>query len=195
MEPARDNYGAAMALPMLRALADNWWLILLKGICSVIFGVLTFMWPGVTLVTLVMLYGAFALVDGILAVAAAVTGDSPMPRWWLAIIGIVGIGAGIFTLMWPVTAGAILLMFIAAWAIVTGIMEIVGAIRLRKEIDDEWFLIAIGVLSVLFGVLLVMQPAAGAMSLILVIGVFAVVFGALQIAFALRLRRHASKTA
>ena len=177
--------------PMLHALAKNWWILLIKGVCAIIFGVLTFIWPGVTLVTLVLLYGAFALADGVLAIAAAITGGAPAPRWWLAVVGIVGVAAGVFTLMWPEFTGIVLLMFIAAWAIVTGVMEIVGAIRLRKEIDDEWFLIASGVLSVLFGCLLVVQPATGALSLILVIGAFAIVFGALQVSLAFRLRRHA----
>ena len=97
--------------------------------------------------------------------------------------------------MWPGITGIVLLMFIAAWAIVTGIMEIVGAVRLRKEIDDEWYLIASGVLSVLFGLLLLARPETGALSLIFVIGAFAIFFGALQVSFALRLRRHFNLTA
>jgi uncharacterized membrane protein HdeD (DUF308 family) len=177
---------------MLHELSKNWWLILLKGICSIIFGVLAFAWPGITLLSLVLLYGAFALADGALAIAAAVTGGEAAPRWWLALVGIIGIGAGLVTLLWPGITAIILLFFIAAWAIATGIMEIVGAIRLRKEIDDEWMLIASGVLSVLFGCLLAFRPATGALSLIFVIGTFAVFFGILQISFALRLRRHAS---
>lgn len=178
--------------PMLHELSKNWWLILLKGICSIIFGVLAFSWPGITLLSLVLLYGAFALADGALAIAAAITGGEAAPRWWLALVGIIGIGAGLVTLLWPGITAIVLLFFIAAWAIATGIMEIVGAIRLRKEIDDEWMLIASGVLSVLFGCLLVFRPATGALSLIFVIATFAVFFGILQISFALRLRRHAS---
>ena len=185
----------AVALPMLHELARNWWLFLIKGICAIIFGVLAFVWPGITMVTLVLLYGAFALTDGAFAIAAAIKGGAPAPRWWLAVVGIVGIGAGLFTLMWPGITGIVLLMFIAAWAIVTGIMEIVGAIRLRKEIDDEWYLIASGVLSVLFGLLLLARPETGALSLIFVIGAFAIFFGALQVSFALRLRRHFNLTA
>src|SRR3954469_9670811 len=135
---------------LLHALARNWWLILLRGICAVIFGVLTFVWPGVTLLTLVLLYGAYALIDGMLAIWAAITGGETAARWWLLIVGVLGLAAGLITLMMPGITALVLLFFIAAWAIATGAMQIVGAIRLRKEIDNEWMLIAGGVLSILF---------------------------------------------
>ena len=134
---------------MLHALARNWWLLLLRGIAAIIFGVLTFVWPGITLLTLVLLYGAYALVDGVLAILAAITGDAPAPRWWLAIVGLLGILVGILTLAWPGITALVLLLFIAGWAIATGILQIVGAVRLRTEIDNEWLLIASGVLSVI----------------------------------------------
>ena len=142
---------------MLDALARNWGLILLRGILAIIFGVLAFVWPGITLISLVLLYGAFAFMDGILAIAAAVRGGLPAPRWWLALIGIFGIAAGILTVLWPQITALVLLLFIAGWAIATGIMQIIGAIKLREEIDDEWLLIAGGVLSVVFGVLLALS--------------------------------------
>lgn len=177
-------------MPMLHVLAKNWWLILVKGICALVFGMLALGWPGVTMVTLVLLYGVYALSDGVCAIAAALTGGTPAPRWWLAVIGLVGIGAGIFTLLWPGITGIALLMFIASWAVVSGIFQIIGAVRLRDEIDDEWYLIASGVLSVLFGLLLVLRPEIGALSIVVVIGVFAVIYGFLQIFLALRLRQH-----
>jgi uncharacterized membrane protein HdeD (DUF308 family) len=183
--------GAVRMRPMLDALARNWGLILLRGILAIIFGVLAFVWPGITLISLVLLYGAFAFMDGILAIVAAVRGGLPAPRWWLALIGIFGIAAGILTVLWPQITALVLLLFIAGWAIATGIMQIVGAIKLREEIDDEWLLIAGGVLSVVFGVLLVMWPGAGALAMILVIGSFAIMFGILEVLFALRLRKHA----
>jgi uncharacterized membrane protein HdeD (DUF308 family) len=175
---------------MLHALAKHWWLTLLRGICAVLFGVLAFVWPGVTLVTLVILYGAFALADGVLAIAAAIMGGAPAPRWWLAIVGLAGIGAGVLTFMWPGLTALVLLFFIAGWAIATGVMQIVGAIRLRHEIDNEWLLAACGVLSVLFGLVLLFRPGAGALALILVIGAYAIAEGVLLIAFAFRLRKH-----
>jgi uncharacterized membrane protein HdeD (DUF308 family) len=180
--------------PMLHALADNWWLILLKGICAIIFGLLALAWPGVTVITLVLLYGAFALVEGVLALVAAVRGDAPAPRWWLAVVGLIGIIAGALTFLWPGITALVLLFLIAAWAIATGIMEIVGAIKLRKEIDDEWLLIAAGVLSVLFGVVLIVQPQVGAVALVAVIAAYAILYGILLSWFAFRLHRHSHVT-
>ena len=107
---------ALAAGPMLHALADNWWLILLKGICAIVFGLLALAWPGVTVMTLVLLYGAFALVEGVLALAAAVRGDTPAPRWWLAAVGLIGIIAGALTFLWPGITALVLLFLIAAWA-------------------------------------------------------------------------------
>ncbi len=175
---------------MLHALAKNWWLVMLRGVCAVLFGILTFIWPGITLATLVLLYGAFALVDGVLALISAITGGSPAPRWWLVLIGLLGIAAGLVTLVLPGMTAFILLLFIAGWAIATGVMEIFGAIKLRKEIDNEWWLIANGVVSVLFGLILIVQPATGALALLFVIGTFAIIYGVTLISLSLRLRKH-----
>jgi uncharacterized membrane protein HdeD (DUF308 family) len=176
---------------LLHALCKNWWLILLRGIAAIIFGVLTFVWPGITLLTLILLYGAFALADGVLAIAAAIMGGQPAPRWWLAIIGILGIVVGILTFAWPGVTALVLLLFIAGWAIATGIFQIIGAIRLRKEIDNEWLLIAGGVLSVLFGLILAVQPQTGALALLFVIGFYAILYGITLVWLSLRLRAHA----
>jgi uncharacterized membrane protein HdeD (DUF308 family) len=177
--------------PMLDDLARNWRLIMLRGVCAIIFGILTMMWPGLTLLTLILLYGIFALFDGGLAIGAAITGGSPTPRWWLAIVGVLGIAAGAVTLAWPGLTGLVLLYFIAGWAIASGVFEIVGAIRLRKEIEDEWMLIASGILAVVFGLLILAFPGAGALGLAFTIAAFAVVYGALLVGFSLRLRKHA----
>jgi uncharacterized membrane protein HdeD (DUF308 family) len=191
MQTAHAGYSSGdVGRPMLHALARNWWLILLRGLCAIIFGALTFAWPGVTLFTLVILYGAFAFMDGILAIFAAIRGDGAAPRWWLAVVGLLGVAVGVLTLIWPGITGLVLLFFIAGWAIATGIMEIIGAIKLRKEIDNEWWLIATGVLSVLFGVMIAIQPGAGALALVFVIGSFAILYGILLISFSLRLRKH-----
>ncbi|MFT3731933.1 MAG: HdeD family acid-resistance protein [Hyphomicrobium sp.] len=184
--------GTVLMRPMLDGLARNWWLIVLRGVCAIIFGLLTIAWPGLTLLTLVIFYGVFALFDGGLAIGAAIMGDTPAPRWWLALVGILGIGAGAVTLAWPGITGLLLLFFIAGWAIAAGVFDIVGAIRLRKEIDDEWLLIASGVLSVLFGVLILLFPGAGALGIAFAIGMFALVYGFLLVGFGLRLRKHAA---
>jgi uncharacterized membrane protein HdeD (DUF308 family) len=183
--------GTVRMRPMLDALARNWGLILLRGVLAIVFGILAFVWPGITLISLVLLYGAFAFVDGILAIAAAIRGGAPAPRWWLALIGIFGIAAGVLTLLWPQITALILLLFIAGWAIATGVMQIIGAFKLREELSDEWLLVASGVLSVAFGVLLAMWPKAGALAMVLVIGSFAIMYGILLVMFALRLRKHA----
>lgn len=173
------------------ALAKNWWLILLRGICSILFGVLAFAWPGVTLVTLVLLYGCFALVDGGLAIAGAVTGGGEAPRWWLAIVGAVGIAAGLVAFAWPGMTAIVLVLVLAAWAIGIGIMHIIGAIKLREEIQHEWLLLASGIISVIFGLMLAIKPGAGALALVFVIASYAILEGVLLVLLSLRLHHHA----
>jgi uncharacterized membrane protein HdeD (DUF308 family) len=175
---------------MVNALAKNWWLLLLRGIAAVVFGVLAFFWPGLTLLTLVLFYGAFALVDGVLAVIAAITGGAPAPRWWLAIVGISGIAAGLLTFLMPGISALVLLLFIAGWAIATGVFQIIGAVKLRKEIDNEWLLILNGVISVLFGVGMMLAPGAGALALVWLIASYSVIAGALLIGLAIKLKKH-----
>ena len=182
--------GVGLGTAMVHALAKNWWLLLLRGIAAIIFGLLAFAWPGLTLVTLILFYGAFVLVDGVLAVIAAITGGVPGSRWWLAIIGLLGIAAGLVTFMMPGLTAVLLLLFIAGWAIATGVFQIIGAIKLRKEIDNEWLLILGGIISVLFGVSMMLAPGAGALALVWVIGTYSVVIGAIFVALALRLRKH-----
>lgn len=183
--------GTVQMRPMLDPLARNWWLFLLRGILAIIFGILTFIWPGLTLLTLVAFYGAFALLDGIFSLTAAITNGAPAPRWWLALVGVLGIAAGLLTFFWPGVTGIVLLMFIAAWAVGSGIFQIVGAIKLRDEISDEWLLIASGVLSVIFGLLVFAFPQAGALSLAFAIGAFAIAYGILLISFSLRMKKLA----
>ena len=140
--------------------------------------------------TLILFYGAFALVDGVLAIVAAITGGAPGARWWLAIVGLLGIAAGLLTFLMPGLTALVLLLFIAGWAIATGVLQIIGAIKLRKEIDNEWFLILSGIVSVLFGVAMMLAPGAGALALVWVIGAYSVVAGVLLVALAFRLRKH-----
>jgi uncharacterized membrane protein HdeD (DUF308 family) len=177
--------------PVLHALAKGWWLMLLRGIAGIVFGILAFTWPGLTLLTLVILYGAYALVDGIFALVAAFSGSAkPVPTWWLIVVGIAGIAAGIVTFMWPGITALILVMFIGAWSVVHGIFEIIGAIQLRKEIDNEWLLILAGALSVLFGLLVLAMPGTGALALIWVIGAYSIMFGVLLVILSFRLKKH-----
>jgi len=195
MQTARDMTTSVPGRPVLHALAKCWWLLLLHGIAAVIFGLLAFIWPGLTLVTLVLLYGAFALADGVISLVAAFTGSAkPVPTWWLVVVGLLGIVAGIVTFAWPGITAILLVLFIGAWALVHGIFEIIGAIKLRKEIDNEWMLILGGALSVLFGLIVLIAPGAGALGLIWAIASYSIVFGILFIALALRLRQHSHPT-
>src|SRR5262245_11657600 len=174
---------------MLEDLARNWGWIELRGIVAVLFGVLALLWPGVTLAALVILWGAFALADGILSLIAAFkVRDKGKPFWSLLIVGLLGIAAGIVTFLMPGITALILLYFIAAWAFVMGIFQIIAAIRLRKEIENEWLLGLSGVLSMVFGVLLFVRPGQGALALIWVIGAYAILFGILLIVLGFRLR-------
>lgn len=174
----------------LHALAKNWWLLLLRGIAAAVFGVLALFWPALSLAMLVTLYGVFSLVDGALALAAAITGLMPASRWWLALTGLLGIAIGSAVLAWPVDAARILLAVIAGWAVVVGVVQIIGAIWLRKEIHNEWLLIASGMLSVAFGWFALQWPAAAALAIIVVIGVYFVLYGYLLVRLALRLREY-----
>jgi uncharacterized membrane protein HdeD (DUF308 family) len=180
-------------LGLLRSLAEYWWLLLLRGIAGVIFGVLALAWPGLTLLTLIFLWGAYAIVDGALALWEAIAGRQGQraPRWWLAVVGIAGILAGLMAFAWPGVTALVLLVFIATWAIVIGALQIWGAIRLRKEIEGEWLLIVSGLLSVVFGIILLVQPGTGALALVWLIAWFSILVGCLYIVLAFRLRKHA----
>jgi uncharacterized membrane protein HdeD (DUF308 family) len=170
---------------MLSMLARNWWLIALRGLMAILFGVLTFVWPGLSLFALVVLYGAYAFVDGVFALWAAIAGrKTNESTGWLIFVGLAGLLAGIVTVLWPGLTALALLYLIAWWCIVRGLFEIVGAIRLRKEIDNEWWLVLEGVLSVLFGIILLVRPGAGALAVVWLIGAWSILVGAMLVALA-----------
>lgn len=174
--------------PMLRTLADNWSTFLIKGICAILFGVATFFMPGLTLIVLTLLYGAYVLTDGILSIIAAINGSSTMPRWWLAIFGLLSVAAGLVTFFWPGITLVVLQLCIGLWAVAVGVMQIIGAIRLRNETDDEWLLVAGGIVSILFGVVMVMTPGIGMLALVYTIAAYAIFHGIIQIVFAFKIR-------
>jgi uncharacterized membrane protein HdeD (DUF308 family) len=184
------NANTATGQPVVPVLSRNWWALAVRGLAAILFGILAVLWPGITLFVLVIFFGAYMLVDGIFAIVAAVRAAGEEARWWLLLIeGILGVLAGLVALLWPGLTALALLYFIAAWAIVSGVLEIVGAIRLRREIEGEWALGLSGVLSVLFGILLVVIPApAGLLSLVWLIGAYAVAFGVLLLVLAFRVR-------
>lgn len=172
---------------MTTYLSRNWWTLALRGLAAVVFGILAFIWPGVTVTILVLFFGAYALWDGVFALIGAFRTESNR-RWPLVLEGLVGIAAGLFALFSPGLATLALLYVIGAWALITGIFEIIAAIRLRKEIEGEWLLLISGLLSVLFGFALFIWPAAGALALTWMIGAYAILFGILLIVLGFRLR-------
>jgi uncharacterized membrane protein HdeD (DUF308 family) len=174
-------------MKMVNTLAQNWWTLVLRGVAAVIFGILAYVWPGITFTVLVLFFGAYALWDGVFALIAAFRTQAER-RWPLVLEGLVGIAAGVLTFIWPGAATLALLLIIGAWAFVTGIFEIVAAIRLREEIEGEWLLLISGLLSVLFGIALAIWPAAGLVAVTWLIGAYSIVFGILLIVLGFRLR-------
>jgi uncharacterized membrane protein HdeD (DUF308 family) len=169
----------------------SWSALALRGVLAVIFGILVFAWPALTIGILVLFFGANALIDGVLALVAAFRGSTSGGRWWgMLLQGILGIATGIITFLMPGLVAIVLLYLIAAWAVVIGVFEIVAAIRLRREIEGEWLLALRGVLAVIFGVILFVYPAAGALAVVWMIGAFSIALGVLNLALAFRLRRH-----
>lgn len=173
---------------LLEALAKNWWAVALRGVFAILFGVIAIAWPGITLGAFVLLFGVFAVADGVLALAAVFSGRSGRPWWALVLKGIVSFAAAAIAFLLPGITALALLWVIAFWAITIGLMEIMVAIRLRKEIKGEMFLALSGALSVFFGVLLIARPGAGALALTWMIGGYAIGFGLLLILLSFRLK-------
>ncbi|WP_094814580.1 HdeD family acid-resistance protein [Bordetella genomosp. 12] len=170
----------------------QWSWVALRGVVAVLFGLLAMFLPGLTLAILVMVWGAYALVDGVFALIAGWRiRDQQKPLWPLILVGITGLAAGIVTFLWPGITALMLLYIIAFWAIVSGVFQIIAAIRFRKEMQNEWLHGLSGLISLLFGLMLVVQPGAGALALVWVIGVYAVFFGILLLVLAVRMKRHA----
>src|SRR5215210_2375033 len=160
--------------PILPMIAGNWWALLIRGIAAVLFGLAALLWPGLTLYVLIF-FGAYALVDGVLAIVAGIRGTEGR-RWLLLSEGILGVLAGLIAFFYPGITALVLLYVIAFWAILTGVLEVVMAISLRREIENEWLMGLGGALSVLFGMVLAVLPGVGLLSLVWLIGIYAIVF-------------------
>jgi len=177
---------------MNTVLVRNWWALALRGVAAIVFGLLALIMPAFTLVWLVLLFGAYVLVDGVFSIIAGIRAAERHERWWpFALEGLASIVVGILAFVMPAATALVLLYFVAAWAIVTGAIRIGAAIRLRREVRGEWLLILNGALSVILGILIVVRPGAGLLTLVWLLGVYAVVFGVMLVGLALRLRRHA----
>jgi len=173
---------------MVTSLAQNWWTFTLRGVLALLFGVLAFVAPGATLTTLVYVFGFYAILNGVLALYAAWNLRS-FDRWWVLLLeGLLGIAAGVIAFVWPGAAALAFLSIIAAWAILVGILQIVAAIRLRQEIENEWSLGLGGLASVIFGVLLVVWPRSGLVTISWIIGIYAIAFGVMILVLGSRLR-------
>src|SRR5215470_10660997 len=174
---------------MLNLMTQNWWALALRGLVAILFGIAAFVWPGITLWALVAIFGAYALIDGIFAIVEAFRRDVRRESWWALLVeGIVGVAIGILAFTWPGLTAFGLLYLIAFWAIVTGVFEVITAIRLRHEITGEWLMALVGVLSIVFGLLLIAFPVAGAISVVLMIGAFVFAMGVVMVSLAFKLR-------
>ena len=184
----------AQSRPALPAATGHWWALALRGVLAILFGLAALLRPGIALEALILLFGAYALVDGVFSIVGVFGGArGGMPRWLLLLEGIAGIVAGIVAFVLPVLTAFALYFLIIAWALVTGVAEISTAIRLRREIEGEWAMILSGALSILFAVVLLASGAIGIFTLVWVIGVYAVVFGVLLLIAAFRVRGEADR--
>jgi uncharacterized membrane protein HdeD (DUF308 family) len=174
---------------MTFALARNWWSLVVRGVLAIIIGLVTMMWPGITLLAFIFLFGGYALVTGVVSLIGAAHAVAARERWGALLLeGIAGIAAAVITMLWPAITAFSLVLLIAAWAIISGIAEIVAAVRLRKFISGEWLLALGGVASILFGILIAAVPPAGALVIALWFGAYAIVFGAIMVLLGFRLR-------
>jgi uncharacterized membrane protein HdeD (DUF308 family) len=175
---------------MFNLLTRNWWALVVRGVMAILFGVLAFSWPGITLAALVLLFGAYVLVDGIFAIVLAIGGWKERDdRGLLLLEGILGVGIGIMTYLAPEITSVGLLLYIAAWSLATGVLKIAAAIRLRRRVEGEWWLALSGVASILFAAIVMWNPVAGALGLLWFIAGYAIVFGAVLIVLGFKVRR------
>jgi uncharacterized membrane protein HdeD (DUF308 family) len=176
--------------PTVHTLAKNWWLTLLRGLAAVAFGIAAFAWPRLTVITLILLFAAYVLADGLFALFAAIKGrEHGVPTWWLAVVGLLGVAFAGVTFFWPGVTATLLMMVIGAWALVRGIFEVIAALQLWKELEDAWLLVLSGVVSIVFGAAVLLMPGAGALALVWLIGAYAILFGLILIVLSFRLKQ------
>ena len=174
---------------MLSLISRDWWIFALRGVAAILFGILAFAAPELTLATLVLLFGAYAFVDGVALLIALARGEASARRnaWAVGIMGVLGIVASIVTFVWPDITALSLLYLVAIWAITMGVFQVVTAIALRRELEGEFWMGLGGVMSVVFGILLIVSPGTGLITLVWLVGAWAIVFGASSLGLAYRL--------
>lgn len=174
---------------MLNVLGRHWWVLALRGLLAVLFGVMAIVWPGTTVRVLVILFGIYALVDGLFELFSALATRPRGGGWWLLLLeAVAGIAAGVLAFIWPETTALVLLYLIAAWAILSGVLELIAAFQLRREVEGEWVLALAGAISVIVGLLLALRPVSGLVAVAWFVGGYAIVFGVLLILLGFRLR-------
>ncbi len=174
---------------VLEYLARNWWAVVVRGAIAIVFGLVALFYPSPTLAALIILFGIWAIANGVFALVHSIGAAEAREPWWpLVFEGLLGIAAGLVTFKWPGITALTLLFVIAFWAIFTGILEISAAVRLRNVIHGEWALILGGIASVIFGALLVISPISGVLAVVWLVGIYALVFGIMLVALGLRLR-------
>src|SRR5213076_2760608 len=174
---------------LIETLKRHWWVPVIRGIFAIVFGIVAFVHPGLAIATLVLVFGAWVLIDGIFRIVGAIGHRASDSDWgWQLVIGLLGIVVGLLTFHAPQITALALVIYIAAWALMIGASEIAAAVRLRREIKGEWFLILMGLASIVFAVLLLWNPVAGAAAVIWIIAWYAVILGVLGIIFGFRLR-------
>jgi len=179
---------------MNMVLARNWWALALRGVLAIVIGLIAFLQPGLFVASLVLLFGAYAIVDGVFAIIAGIRAAERHERWWpFALEGLLDIAAGLIAFLLPAAAAFALLFLISAWSIVSGVFRITAAIRLRRQIQGEWLLILNGILSVAFGVVIFAFPGVGLVTVAWIIGMYAIVFGVILVALGFRLRGHGAR--
>lgn len=167
--------------------ARHWWVLLARGSVSILFGIVALAWPGITLASLVFVYGAYCMADGLMALL----GGYNMKFWQSLLVGVVSFGAGLATFFYPGLTALVLLYLIAGWAVVRGVFEILAAIEFRKIIEREWMLVLAGLASIAFGVLVMINPGAGALSILWIMGSYALIFGFLLVVTSFKVRKLA----
>jgi uncharacterized membrane protein HdeD (DUF308 family) len=170
-------------------MSRNWWMLLLRGVFAILFGIIAWLTPGIALASLVLLFGVYVLIDGVATIISAFNSRATNPNWWVVLLeGIVGVIAGVITFLYPGVTTIALLYIIAIWMIITGVMQIIAAVHLRKEITGEFWLGLAGLLSILVGGYLILNPGPGILALLWVIAVYSIVFGIMLIMLAFRVR-------
>jgi len=172
---------------VLELMSRRWHLVVLRGVVAILFGIIAIAWPEITVLALALLWGAYLLMDGIASIAMSM--GQGTDRMYMILLGVLGIAAGVISFVWPQITVVVLLVVIAVWAIVAGALQIAAAIRLRKVISNEWFLVISGAVTLILGLLLIVQPAEGAIALLIAIATFAIAWGVVLVVLGFRLRQ------